>query len=343
MEYKVLIVDDSAFMRKLISDVLKQHPQISQVETAFNGQAALRKLQEFDPDVITLDIEMPVMNGIEALEAILKIKKVPVIMCSSLTKAGAEITIKALEMGAFDFIQKPEYVSKDMKQLEKDIVDKVLEACVSGKKPKPLRIEPRIEPSIIKHFSSEKKDKLVIIGSSTGGPQALKEVIPYLPENLPAGILIVQHMPEKFTEMFAQRLDKMSKISVKEAKEGDFITKGRALLAPGSFHMLLKDKNTITLSKDPPVWGVRPAVDMTMASAAKIYQKEIVCAILTGMGRDGTQGVTVIRKYGGYCIAEDESTCVVFGMPKSVIEAHQADEIVPIHKVAESITKAVYS
>ncbi len=346
MEYKVLVVDDSAFMRKIISDVLKQHPQISAVETAFNGQAALKKLKEFDPDVVTLDIEMPIMDGIETLQEILKIKNIPVIMCSSLTKAGAEITIKALEMGAFDFIQKPEAASKEISRLEKEVVDKVLAAATS-KRPSFHHHEHILQPlGELKKLSGTtggRKEKLVIIGSSTGGPQALKEVVPYLPENLPAGILIVQHMPEKFTEMFAQRLDKMSKISVKEAKEGDVITQGKALLAPGNYHMLLKDKKTITLNQDPPVLGVRPAVDMTLASASKIYQNEIICVILTGMGRDGTQGVTAVRKYGGYCIAEDESTCIVYGMPKSVADAKQADEVVPLHNVAESIIRAVYS
>lgn len=341
--FKALVVDDSAFMRKIISDILKTNPQISEVQTAHNGQDALKKFVEFHPDVITLDVEMPIMNGIETLQEILKIKKVPVIMCSSLTKAGAEITIKALELGAFDFIEKPGTVSGDkIKTLEKDILNKI-SVAISSKMSSIKRVEPQIHSNFTNISFSGKKPKLLIIGSSTGGPQALKEVVPYLPENIPANILIVQHMPEKFTEMFAQRLDKMSKISVKEAREGDVLTKGHALLAPGNYHMQVSDKGTISLNQQPQVLGVRPAVDITLASVAQLYKQDVICVILTGMGHDGTQGASVVKKFGGYCIAEHESTCVVYGMPKSVITAGYADEIVPIHKVAESIVKAVYN
>jgi len=340
--FKVLVVDDSAFMRKIISDVLNNHPQIGIVETASNGQAALKKIREFEPDVITLDIEMPIMNGIETLQEIRKIKNIPVIMCSSLTKSGAEITIQALELGAFDFIEKPESVSGDkIKNLEKTLLDKVLLA-ISSKRTFLKRIEPQIRPNLL-NFQTGKKNKILLIASSTGGPQALKEVIPYLPEDIPAKILMVQHMPEKFTEMFAQRLDKMSKITVKEAKEGDMLVRGQALLAPGNYHMTVTEKGTVTLNQEPTVLGVRPCADITIASAAKIYQKDVICVVLTGMGHDGTMGASVVKKYGGYCIVEEESTCIVYGMPKSVVVAGHADEIVPIHKIAESIIKRVYS
>lgn len=343
LKYKVLVVDDSAFMRKVISDVLSSHPQIEAVETAINGEIALKKVREFDPDVITLDVEMPVMNGIETLQEILKIKKIPVIMCSTLTSAGAEITLKALELGAFDFIEKPAYSGDRVKILEKDILNKVI-AAASSKAPSVKRIEPEIK-SVLPETrpSSGKRTKLLVIGASTGGPQALKEVVPYLPADIPANILIVQHMPEKFTETFAQRLDKMSNISVKEAKEGDVLVQGHALLAPGNYHMLVTEKGTVTLNQEPQVWGVRPAVDMTLASAAKIYQRDVICVILTGMGHDGSQGAAAVKKFGGYCIAEHESTCVVYGMPKNVIVSGNADEAVPIHRVADSIIRAVYS
>lgn len=341
--FKVLVVDDSAFMRKVISDALINHPQISAVETAFNGQSALKKIREFDPDVITLDIEMPIMNGIETLQEIKKIKNIPVIMCSSLTKSGAEVTIKALELGAFDFIEKPESVLGDkIRNLEKDLINKVL-AAISSKSLSAKRIEPQIRSNLINLRPSGKKDKILVIGSSTGGPQALKEVVPYLPEDIPAKILIVQHMPEKFTEMFAQRLDKMSKITVKEAKEGDMLLRGQALLAPGNYHMIITEKGTVALNQEPTVLGVRPCADLTIASAAQIYQKDVICVILTGMGHDGTMGASVVKKYGGYCITEHESTCIVYGMPKSVVVAGHADEVVPLHKIAESIIKMVYS
>jgi len=341
--FKVLVVDDSAFMRKVISDVLNNLPQISAVETASNGQSALKKVVEFAPDVITLDIEMPIMNGIETLQEIKKIKNIPVIMCSSLTKSGAEITLKALELGAFDFIEKPESISGDkIKNLEKNLLDKVL-AAISSKGTILKRIEPQIRPNLITPAPTGKKSKILVIASSTGGPQALKEVVPYLPEDIPAKILMVQHMPEKFTEMFAQRLDKMSKITVKEAKEGDALVRGQALLAPGNYHMTVTEKGIIALNQEPTVLGVRPCADITIASLAKIYQKEVICVVLTGMGHDGTLGAAAVKKYGGYCIAEHESTCIVYGMPKSVVTSGYADEVVPIHKIAESIIKMVYN
>ena len=341
--FKVLVVDDSAFMRKVISDALNNHPDIHAVETAFNGQAALKKIREFDPDVVTLDIEMPIMDGIETLQEILKIKNIPVIMCSSLTKSGAEITIKALELGAFDFIEKPGSVSGDkINNLEKDLLAKVL-AGISSKGHALKRIEPQIKPHLLNPVSAGKKSKLLMIASSTGGPQALKEVVPYLPEDIPAKILIVQHMPEKFTEMFAQRLDKMSKITVKEAKDGDTLVRGQALLAPGNYHMMVTEKGTVALNQEPTVLGVRPCADLTIASAAKIYQQDMICVVLTGMGHDGTMGAAVVKKYGGHCIVEHESTCIVYGMPKSIVVAGHADEIVPLHKIAEAIIKMVYS
>ena len=340
---KVLVVDDSAFMRKVISDILKSNPAISAVETAFNGEAALKKLREFNPDVITLDIEMPGMNGIDTLQEIMKIKNIPVIMCSSLTRSGAEITIKALELGAFDFIEKPASPTGDkVNILEKDIINKVL-AAASSKMISVKKVETYIRPNLTNLNPSGKKNKLLIISSSTGGPQALKEVVPYLPEDIPAKILIVQHMPEKFTEMFAQRLDKMSKIKVKEAKHGDILTTGAALLAPGNFHMIITEKGEVSLNQEPSVLGVRPCADLTIASAAKVYQKDVICVILTGMGHDGTQGAGIVKKYGGYCIAEHESTCIVYGMPKSAVTAGHADEVTPLHKIAESIIKAVYN
>ena len=343
MKYKVLIVDDSAFMRSIISDLLVNHPQIGAIETAINGRDALRKINEFQPDVVTLDIEMPIMNGIDTLQEIMKVRKIPVIMCSTLTSDGAEITIKALELGAFDFIEKPQSVlGEEVEVLKQNLLNKIL-AAAQGKKFTPVeRKIPEIKPVLPTVKESMTTNKLVVIGTSTGGPQALHQVIPYLPRDIPASILIVQHMPEKFTEMFAQRLDKASKITIREAKEGDMLEKGLALLAPGNFHMELRDKDTVTLNQKPQVCGVRPAVDITLASAAEIYRNNLICVILTGMGHDGTNGSSKVRNNGGYCIAEDESTCVVYGMPKNIVENGNANEVVPLHKVADSIVRAVY-
>lgn len=339
----VLVVDDSTLMRKIIIDILSSHPNINVVGYAINGKMALTQVEKLKPDVITLDVEMPFMNGLETLKELSKINPVPTIMLSSLTAAGAEVTIQALELGAIDFIQKPENTS-DFKKIEAELVSKVLVAATSRHR------------SIIKHsipttnntevVSSKVKPKAgrvktVVIGSSTGGPQALKEVVPYLPKDLPAQVLLVQHMPAKFTEMLAQRLDKTSQFTVREAKEGDMVEVQHALMAPGNFHMCIEN-NKIKLNQEPQVWGVRPAIDITLASAAKIYKEDLICVILTGMGHDGTQGAGIVRKFGGYCIAEDQSTCVIYGMPKCVIEAGYANEVVPLDKIANAIVKAVY-
>lgn len=343
MKYRVLAVDDSAFMRQLLSDLLKSSPLIEAVETAINGKDALRKIKEFKPDVITLDIEMPIMNGIDALQEIMKTEKIPVIMCSTLTAAGAEITIKALEIGAFDFIEKPPSLASDkIDEMKKDLLNKVITAA--SRKIKPLkRIEPQVRFVLPTLKRSLKTTKLVVIGTSTGGPQALKEVLPYLPKDFPANIIVVQHMPAKFTEMFAKRLDGLCEISVKEAKEDDTLKPGLAFIAPGGYHLELENKEKISLNQKPHVCGVRPSVNLTLESAATIYKDDLICVILTGMGHDGTQGSSAVKTSGGFCIAEDESTCTVFGMPKNVIKAGNANEIVPIHKVANSIIKAVYS
>jgi two-component system chemotaxis response regulator CheB len=337
----VLVVDDSTLMRKIIIDILNSHPNINVVGYAINGQMALTQIEKLQPDVITLDVEMPFMNGLETLRELSKIRPTPTIMLSSLTAAGADVTIQALELGAIDFIQKPESPN-DFKKIEAEIISKILVAATSKNRTIIKHsIAKNIEVINSKSKIKASRVKTVIIGSSTGGPQALKEVVPYLPKDLPAQLLIVQHMPAKFTEMLAQRLDKTSEFSIREAKEGDVLEAQHGLMAPGNFHMCIEN-NKIKLNQEPQVWGVRPAIDMTLASAAKIYKEDLICVILTGMGHDGTQGAGIVRKFGGYCIAEDQSTCIIYGMPKCVIEAGHANEIVPLDKIANAIVKAVY-
>jgi len=335
----VLVVDDSSLMRRMIIDMISRHPKINVVGYAINGQMALTQVEKLKPDVITLDVEMPLMSGLETLKELRLLKPTPTIMLSSLTSAGAEVTMQALELGAVDFVQKPEN-PKDILNLEKEIVSKILIAATSSKSAQPV-IKHNIEIPKIKTVLKANRVKTVIIGSSTGGPQALKEVVPYIPKDLPAQMLIVQHMPPKFTDMLAQRLNKVSEFTVKEAKDGDLLEAQQALLAPGNFHMCVEN-NRIKLNQEPSVWGVRPAIDITLASAAKEYKEDLICVILTGMGHDGTQGAGIVRKFGGYCIAEDQSTCVIYGMPKCVIEAGHANEIVPLHKIANAIVNAVY-
>lgn len=343
---RVLVVDDSALMRRMIVDILSKHPKIEVAGYAINGQMALLQLEKLKPDVITLDVEMPFMNGLEALREIRKIRPTPVIMLSSLTKAGAEVTLQALELGAVDFIQKPESnKAADLQNIADNLAEKIIMAATIGKNKTNLphtAIKQSIEIPVIKTTPKVTRVKTVVIGSSTGGPQSLKEVLPYLPENLPAQILMVQHMPPKFTDLLAQRLDKISPFSIKEAKDGDAIEAQHALMAPGGFHMCVEGYNKIKLNQEPPLWGVRPAVDLTLSSAAKVFKEDLICVILTGMGKDGTKGAEAVKKFGGYVIAEDKSTAIIYGMPKSVIDAGHADEVVPLHRIASAIVKAVY-
>lgn len=338
---KVLVADDSALMRMMIVEILNSHPDINVVGVATNGHVVTEKLEKLNPDVITLDIEMPLMNGIETLKNIRKIKPTPVIMMSSLTKAGAEITLQALELGAFDFLTKPDpKLGYSLESVKNELISKVLMAAESGKKKHQFLKTP--QNLFNKPFNNNNKLKTVIIGSSTGGPQALKSVIPFLPADLPAQIAIVQHMPPKFTDLLAQRLDKISQIRVKEAQNGDRLKKGEAFVAPGNFHMSIEDGGMIKMNQEPPLWGVRPAIDITLSSAAKVFKEDLICVILTGMGHDGTQGAGAVKKFGGYCIAEDKSTCVIYGMPKSVYDAGYTDKVAPLQEIANVIIEAVY-
>lgn len=340
---KVLVVDDSNLIRRIIVDILESHPELEVVGTAINGKMAITQFKSLNPDLVTLDIEMPFMNGLEVLKEINKIRQVPVIMISSLTKKGAEVTIKALELGAVDFIAKPENPD-GFKNLKDEIINKVLLASKVKKVQQGVltQLKPAVNMPVIRKKASFNNIKTVVIGSSTGGPQALKEVIPFLSKDLPARFLVVQHMPPKFTEMFAQRLDKISELTVKEAEDGDMIEVGKVLLAPGNFHMIVEPNGRISLNQEPSVWGVRPAVDMTLHSAAKVYKEDLICVILTGMGRDGSKGADSVKKLGGYCIAEDKSTSIIYGMPKCVIDAGLADRVEPINNVANAIVEAIY-
>lgn len=339
----VLVVDDSALMRRIIIDVLNSDPRINVIGIAINGKMALGQLEKLNPDVITLDVEMPFMNGLETLREIKRIRPTPTVMLSSLTKAGADVTLQALELGAVDFIQKPEN-ENDFLKIKNDIISKIVIASqVKQSKPKVEKSQKVIHEVLkSRKVNTVSKIKTVIIGSSTGGPQALKEVVPYLPGDIHAQILIVQHMPPKFTDMLSQRLDRISQIKIKEAKEDDTLERGLALMAPGNFHMTVDRNNKVKLNQEPPVWGVRPSVDVTLASAAKIFKEDLICVILTGMGHDGSKGSGVVKQFGGYCIAEDKSTCVIYGMPKSVVDAGHANEVIPVHKVASAIVNAVY-
>lgn len=343
---RVLIVDDSAFARLVISRHLDVDPEIEITGTARDGIDALEKISTLKPDVVTLDVEMPRMDGITTLEKIMSDYPTPVVMLSALTAGGADVTIKALELGAVDFFLKQSIINptgNDVTSME--LINKVKEAS----KVDVARVTTRLKNIVATlQRSSRKKaaataakttkiNKLVIIGSSTGGPRALYEVVPSLPADLPAAVLIVQHMPPKFTRSIAERLDELSQIDVKEAEAGDLVRLGQALIAPGGYHMVVQMNGVIALNQEKPRCGLRPAVDVTMEAAVKVYGSRCVGVILTGMGNDGTQGCAMIKAGGGKVLAEHESTCVVYGMPRSVVEAGLADRVVPVQKMVDEI------
>ncbi|MFN6991927.1 MAG: chemotaxis response regulator protein-glutamate methylesterase [Fervidobacterium sp.] len=337
---KVMIVDDSPFMRMILKDVIDQQPDIQVVAVAKDGMEAVELALKYKPDVITMDVEMPKLNGIEALKEIMKRSPTRVIMVSSLTEEGAEITILALELGAVDFITKPSgSVSMDFRKMGPELVQKIRDAM----KVDLNRIFLNRKPSSTLRIKSIVSSKIVVIGSSTGGPRSLDLVIPPLPKDFPAPILLVQHMPPGFTKSLAQRLDRISNLSVKEAEEGDELKSGWVYVAPGDFHMGIKhqDRKSIIYldKKTEKINNVRPAVDYTLDKVAEIYKEKTVAVILTGMGKDGTKGAFKVKFFKGTVIAESAETCVVYGMPKSVVDEGYADFVLPADKIPEKLVE----
>ncbi|GKX28964.1 chemotaxis response regulator protein-glutamate methylesterase [Vallitalea longa] len=352
---KILVIDDSAFMRRVISDIIKSDSRCEVIGTAKNGEDGLQKIKELKPDVVTLDIEMPIMNGLEMLEQ-LKLDKihVPIIVMSTLASEGTQETIRALELGAIDFVTKPQNIFKvNTEEMKNKLIEKLLMA-VNIKTPKIQQLKPRRRDYPSKKFRTTKPEndclsinsKIVAIGCSTGGPRALQYVLPYLPSNLDAGIIIVQHMPAGFTKSLADRLNQLSEINVKEAEDGDIIEKGTAYIAPGNYHMkVIQDKKCnlcIKLSKEDPFRGHRPAVDVMMNSLVDVNIDNLIGVIMTGMGNDGTEGLWNLKdNHKIHIIAQDEETCVVYGMPKAVVAKGIADEIIPLESISDSILKKV--
>lgn len=344
MSVKVLIVDDSAFMRKLITEIISSQPDLEVVGTARNGQDALEKLERLPVDVVTLDVEMPVMDGLETLRRIMQSKPLPVVMLSSKTKRGSQTTIKALALGAVDFIPKPSGpISLDFKSISDEIILKIRLAATARhvRKARPLISK---SPRQLREFEKLPKgaaDALVIIGSSTGGPRAVEEVFAAIPPNLPAGILVVQHMPKEFTRSFAERLNSLYRFPVKEAAHGDLIENGHAFIAPGDYHLRVGWDRRIMLSQEERVMFLRPAIDVAMQSLPAIYQNRIVGVILTGMGRDGAAGIAMIKEAGGITIAQDKDTSIIYSMPRVIAEEGNADYILPLGQIGETITDLV--
>lgn len=341
---KVLVVDDSALMRKIISDMVNEESDMEVINTAKNGEDLHEKLQNNLPDVITLDVEMPKMDGIKALKEMKKNSmNIPVIVLSSVSQKGPQLTMECLEAGAFDFLPKPSgAISLDISKVKRDLIQKIRLAYEKSK----VQVRPIVrtvppENRTVKRSNGDKMDA-VVIGASTGGPKALYAVITAFPENLGVPVFVVQHMPVGFTKAFAERLNLNSKIKVVEAADGMSIEKDTVYIAQGGFHMEVGSDKKIHLNTEPSIWGVRPAVDKLFISASKIYGPRIISAVLTGMGKDGAQGTIEIKKNGGITIAEDKSTCTIYGMPKAAFETGMVDVVLPLDSVANEIIKAVY-
>ena len=344
MKTKVLIVDDSALIRGVMKEIINSQPDMEVVGVAPDPLAARDLIKQTNPDVLTLDVEMPKMDGLEFLEKLMRLRPMPVVMVSTLTEWGSDITMRALELGAVDFVTKPKIsIQSGMLEYTDLIADKVRIAARARIKPRPL---PGAVPGhaggielapVRNPFTSS--EKLIIIGASTGGTEAIKDFLIQLPSDCP-GILITQHMPEGFTRSFANRLDKLCKISVKEAEGGERVLPGHAYLAPGHSHLLLvrSGANYMTkLDQGPPVNRHRPSVDVLFSSAAVAAGKNAVGVILTGMGKDGAAGMLEMKKAGAYNLAQDEASCVVFGMPKEAIAIGATHEVGPIHELPRRV------
>jgi two-component system, chemotaxis family, protein-glutamate methylesterase/glutaminase len=326
---RVLVVDDSALMRKLIPQMLAGDEVIDVVGTAMDGSFCLKKIEELKPNVVTLDLEMPEMNGIDTLKEIMRHNPVPVIVVSSHSTEGATVTMKALGLGAFDFVTKPRDASAHMAETARELIAKVKAAAECKLKPR-IMTSARPKPEKVT-TSSGAPNKVVGIGVSTGGPQALEFVLSQLPGDFPGAIAVVQHMPDGFTDMFARRLDEVCPLRVKEAQSGDVLQPGRVLICPGSRHMKVKRLplgDIVVLSDEARVNGHRPSVDVLLRSVAEEFRANAVGVLMTGMGDDGAEGLGAIKREGGMTIAQSEESCVVYGMPKAAIERGYAIRVV---------------
>ncbi|MCS6807573.1 MAG: chemotaxis response regulator protein-glutamate methylesterase [Bacteroidota bacterium] len=395
---RVLIVDDSAFVRKALSTMLQSEPDIEVVGLANNGKEAIEKTAELKPDIITLDVEMPVMNGLEALRIIMEQTPTPVLMVSSVTTEGAEATLEALSLGAVDFISKQSTLTIQQ-TMRDELVGKVkaitqssgvksrlarpsllgglgfrkpAASAAPSKQEEPSHERLSLQERIARRRQQSMQDsnasvqheasiaipakplhevrvtgrkrpaaghaKIVVLGVSTGGPLALHQVVPRLPKDFPVGMLIVQHMPAHFTKSLADRLNTLSHVTVREAQDGDILEPGLVLIAPGGLHMkIAKDQRTILVTPEPSDTLHRPSVDITTDSVVEAFGGHAIGVIMTGMGRDGCAGLKKLSAKGGYIIAQDEQSCVVYGMPKAVVDEGIADEVQPLDNLAEAI------
>lgn len=337
---RVLVVDDSAFVRQALSRMLGAAPDVEIVGTAVDGEDGVEKVRELRPDVVTLDVKMPRMGGLEALRRIMAECPTPVLLLSSHTSEGAEVTLRGLELGAMDFVDKSSVQGHmNLLGLAEELLAKV-RALATVPRERLAEAAPR-EPA---PGRDDRQADVVVIGTSTGGPSALQVVIPRLPRGLASTILIVQHMPAGFTRSLADRLDQRSAVPVREAQDGDLIQGGCVLVAPGGLHMKIRRRGgqaRVWLDPEPRAALHRPSIDVLMASVAKAYGPRSMGVVLTGMGADGVEGLRAIRDAGGRTLAESEETCVIYGMPKAAMEAGVAERTAPLSRVADEILAAV--
>lgn len=347
---KVLIVDDSALVRQTLSEILSGDPEIEVIATAQDPIVAAEKLRQQVPDVITLDVEMPRMDGITFLQKLMSQHPIPVVMCSSLTEQGCETTLRALEYGAVDIIQKPKLGTKLFLEESSvrvcDAVKAAARAKLQRASPVPRKVEPKLTADAILPAAGSRSramaattEKIAVVGASTGGTEALRQFLEAFPLDCP-GMVIVLHMPENFTAAFARRLDGLCRITVREASDGDTVLRGQALIAPGNRHTLLKRSGAryyVEVRDGPLVSRHRPSVDVLFRSAARYAGRNAVGVIMTGMGDDGANGLLELRQAGAATVAQDEATCVVFGMPHEAIKRGAAEHVLPLQGIAGKV------
>jgi len=341
---RVLVVDDSALMRKLIPLILERDPDIEVVGTAMDGNFALRKIAELRPDVVTLDLEMPRMDGIETLRMIMRSAPLPVIVFSTHSKEGAYATFKALALGAIDFVAKPQEAA--VGHLD-PVACQLIEKIKVAKRASGHKVIPRLEVEVARprqksNHAALPPSRIIAIGISTGGPNALQYLLTQIPGDIPATFVIVQHMPEGFTDMFARRLDECCALEVQEAKSGDLLVSGRVLICPGNRHIMVRRMplgEMVVLSDGPPINGHRPSADVLFHSVAQEFGLTAVGILMTGMGEDGAEGLGAIKAAGGVTIAQSEESCVVPGMPRAAIVRGYASKIVPLEGLPAFLTK----
>jgi len=370
MAVKVLIVDDSGFFRRRLTDLINQHPNLEVIGTAANGQEGIEKAAELNPDVITMDYEMPVMDGITAVKRIMAATPVPILMFSSLTHEGARVTLDSLEAGAVDYLPKHfEDIAQNSDELKRRLHNRLLEVARSHPKSsrpasklfpsgsslanasartaqpstsaRPVSTAASSKPSTNKAPAINHPVKLVAIGTSTGGPVALQTLLTQIPANFPVPIVLIQHMPSSFTPAFAERLNKACKIQVKEAADGDQLKPGLALLAPGGQQMMISGRGQVKVLPGDERLHYKPSVDITFGSAANVFGRDVLAIILTGMGADGTEGARMLKGQGATVWSQDEASSVIYGMPMAVAKANLTDAVMPLDAFAPNLAALV--